>query len=513
MTTKNLVAGILLCLFLAPMALVSAQPENVLPACQTYHLTENEASVRTCTGDDCQSIQRILLGTELCVIGVADENPAWLEVNLAEGDNPPVIGYIENSRLAAGTATTNPDSGLFCNSYEVPESTQVSAHTCPDPDCPVIETLEAGSSICALQYSYQFVQWTSIADPSSGLQAWTPSSTLRYQFDDSFGCPDFSYEATVNTPLRECPRQGCATVGSLAVGQRVCALEDRSQEFAWFSYPFDESTEAWVFEPFLRPVIEPDNQDDTTEEIQPTATATVQPFAVALEEVLLRENAGIGGARVVPVLAAGESAPVLGQTTDGNYLVRLPDGREEFFAATQFQILSTDATIPLINDQGQLLFTPTPVVTTAAIVEDVATAVPSTQDLCQPYVVSVPNAATVRNFPGIQASVITYLAGGDSVCVLGAAADVINWLELELSPEDNVENLGYISEALVSPVSGSVTTQINNPASTATQIALPTQPPQPTVAQVAQVASPIPTTVPLPTSAFNIAPTQAISIV
>ena len=499
---KLLTVGILLCLLAASQIVTVAQQPTPLPVCQTYHLTVNETTVRTCPDGNCQSIRRLLQGAELCVLGVSDEDPTWLELNLAEDNNPPVIGFVESGLVSPGTATTNPNSSLFCLQYRVPVNTQVSAHACPDPDCPVLQTLSSGTDICALQYSYQFVLWTSIGDPSSGLQGWLPSSTIAYQYDESFGCPDFSFEAVVDTPVRECPREGCATVTNLAAGARVCALEDASQEFAWFSYAIDASTEGWVFEPLLDPIEADDNQQ-TEPETQPSPTATVQPQAIAVNDISRREGTGVGSARLVSILDAGQSVPILGQTLEGQYLVQMPDGERLLLSTDLFTVIGNPDGILFVTETGQPLFTPTPELPAQPDIQPTATIA---SVACQPYVVTVDNAATVRSFPGLQSNVITYLAGGDNVCVLRPAPDVINWLELELSPEDGVENLGYISQALVAPIDSNTTAAQVEP--TPTQIVLPTQVTVPTATQpsveTVQIATTVPGLVPVATSALTI---------
>jgi hypothetical protein len=76
--------------------------------CQNYWVSVVRARVRSCPDQSCDTLDRPVQGTMMCVYRTAKDNPDWYEVDLAPQAPLPRLGYMHNSVVTLDQPAVRP---------------------------------------------------------------------------------------------------------------------------------------------------------------------------------------------------------------------------------------------------------------------------------------------------------------------------------------------------------------------------------------------------------------------
>ncbi len=149
------------------------------PACQLFHATTPQATVRTCAGTDCSAAATVTDDDGLCILGMAD-TAGWLLVDLEPEDPTSEIGYISADIVAVGPPGYMPPIDDTCDPWEVAVSEAI-VRQCAGEGCGILGGLPQGTRMCVLDYGGEYQDWLYVdySSVSRTLQGWMSVDVAR----------------------------------------------------------------------------------------------------------------------------------------------------------------------------------------------------------------------------------------------------------------------------------------------------------------------------------------------
>lgn len=195
---------------LLPRATATSGTPTVTPAagtitvasnapCQTFYVTGETASLRTCAGAGCRTEEIVNRNEELCVRGLIEENPNWLVVDLEPEDTTSALLAVDRNEVAGGTAFEGALSS--CEAFSVSSTQSINLRTCPSETCPALATLAPDNWVCVTDYQGE---WVYAFVPTLDTFAWISERVVRSMDIDGTPTPsDAPTEVAVQaTPSR-----------------------------------------------------------------------------------------------------------------------------------------------------------------------------------------------------------------------------------------------------------------------------------------------------------------------
>lgn len=240
-----------------PVEAQAETPEATEQLCQIYHLRARiPANVYSAPDNQSRVIGRLLPDINLCVYGISEENPEWVEVN-PDPNAPEIIsGYILLSALRVGEPGTIANPNIFCDAWQVrtTASSSINVRSCPSTGCGVVTTQDPGDIICVDEYDYSGGNWSFITQIGTGANGWVRSSAVgSYFFDERVECED-SYLLQSQTNLYSCADATCITDAVLGAGTPVCRQSDSFEGATWVRYSEANEPVGWIRVDLLNPI-------------------------------------------------------------------------------------------------------------------------------------------------------------------------------------------------------------------------------------------------------------------
>jgi uncharacterized protein YgiM (DUF1202 family) len=481
------------------------------PTCQTYHLIGDIGRVYSCAGENCGTVIGGFNRTEtICVLGIAEDDPAWREVQLGEDDTSEerTTGFMRADQIEPGPPGTSADPASYCDAWEV-TITQANVRSCPESNCGSVGSLQQGTRVCATGYSGSFTEWQEV-EYQPGVIGYVDATLMRYVSIDEFPCE--TYAPTTEVTVYSCAGIGCASVATLAADQTVCSPGTVSEDLEWIRIDFGQPGESgWVLTRALQIVPE-----EALLTVTPTNTTTPEARVIAQAAINVRASAD-ANAEIVAILPANTNARVLAVGDNGWYQIELTGGQIGWVSPTSVQVLGdlsgvsnaavvttstpaetgsisvaqasspTSSRTPsrtptattravTVTPQGATAAasltptnTPEPATDTPVVPTTAPTSASTALPACTYYQVNS-DAINVRSAPTTQSDVVATLQRNTPVCVRGEAQsqDTNPWFLVDLNPNGTTPTLGYIAQFLVVPFQGPTPTLVNSPVPTAT---------------------------------------------
>jgi len=248
-------------------------PVQTQRLCQTWHvrsgLPENVYAEPSTTSG---VIGRVSPNTNLCVYGISEENPLWLEIN---PDGPDaveeIVGYILQEELRVGAPGTIANPNIFCDAWQVSTAYTVNVRSCPGTGCSVVTTVDPGDVICVSNYQFSGGNWSNVVQPGTNNSGFIRTSQLSYVYDESTGCPENSYQVLNQTNVYSCADDRCITDVVAPAGTRLCVTSDSFEGGTWVEYSEGNDPVGWI----LIDLLDPLESDLTLENVAATQEGVV----------------------------------------------------------------------------------------------------------------------------------------------------------------------------------------------------------------------------------------------
>lgn len=249
--------------------------------CQVYH-TAGSFPLNIFSDVDVNStvIGRVQPDTNLCIYGVAENNPLWFEINPAPDADTVAIGFIEQSVLRVGEPGTVANPNAYCDAWQVSTTASINVRSCARTSCSVVTTLNPGEIICADSYVYTGGNWYQVREPVSGATGWLRSLQLTYDYDEGTGCPEESYRVLEQATLHTCTDATCATGNSFTPGTLLCVTSDAYEGASWIRYGIGDVSIGWIRNDLINPI----ESDLTLEDVISANTVNESNVGVATPE-------------------------------------------------------------------------------------------------------------------------------------------------------------------------------------------------------------------------------------
>lgn len=484
-----------------PTATAGPELRTAEPACQIYHVTVPSANVYSCAGASCGVITPLILNTEVCVRGSAD-NSAYLSVDINTSDPNSPLYYMSRSEIAPGRAgQTNAPTGCFSYLVNVGEAV---VYQCAGFDCPVLGSMPFEDWVCGRNYGGQYAGWIYADDSDSGLVGWIQVSDLRPGRSNPNQPPDGSIGPTpgfaqstggaVFVPVNPTitPAPGTLTLSPMPLCQQyfVTAVRANIRSCAGEDCPVVERIEQNETV-CIRGVMEnPDwlyidlSPEETSSELYAVNKSVVEPGAAprAANRSYCEIYEVASSVRALARQCPSVTCPALDALEPGTWIcvfgyggeyqewlqADVPDGARNVWvhgAALRYRAdLEGTTPTPFGTEVSYSLsqtpvFFPSPAASTPTATAALFNETPVTEvavssvPACVPFRVNVSSAA-VRECASTGCANMGVLTRGTEICVLGVNPESSDWFIVDLTPGDPTDQVAYIGQKVVEPVSG-----------------------------------------------------------
>lgn len=277
---------VLLTIFSATPAISFAQAAETTPAtpqrlCQSWHVRSAfPENVYAGTSETSAVIGRVVPDTILCVYGISEENPLWLEIN---PDGPDaieeIVGYILQEELRVGTPGTIANPNIYCDAWQVSRNATINVRSCPGTACGVVTTRDPNDIVCVSNYQFSGGNWSQVTHPATSQSGFVRTSQLTYVYDESIGCPDNSHQVLNQTSLYSCADARCITDFSIPAGTRLCVSSDSYEGGTWVEITEGNDPVGWILIDLLTPL----DSDVTLETVSLTQDVNFANDSVPIE--------------------------------------------------------------------------------------------------------------------------------------------------------------------------------------------------------------------------------------
>lgn len=473
--------GVLTIYWQGSVAVVYATDDNQL-ICQTYRLrADAEAAVyRTCASDTCEVAQPLASDAEICVRGVANDNPDYLVVDLIPGDLASDEVYVLASQVEPGRASQRPEpiEYDYCDAY-TPRVPSIIVRSGPSLDSTPIGELVTGDSVCIENYDGSFIYWL-------GLQSggWVNARDMDYFYVEDAPCEETWAAVSNGVQVHSCSSFTCDVTRTLAVGEWVCISDEGSEDLDWVGFEYEGRT-GWVYGPLLEDAIDPEN---TFFGPPPKVVAE----GVTIADVNLRSEDTLD-APIIAGIAAQTPVELIAISTRGWYYVQVGERVLGWMSPTSINVATENLVLPLrrsdevfVSDASNTLINAEGEVQQPAQQEPVqqqpdvfasptasSATDPLSPEFCRFYA-SQNVAVNVRSTPSTAGTVVGTVPAGEQVCVALDAPQSASWFFVRYVQSDDTLTEGYIASTLLSPLPGQELVATPTPAPTTDVIPDPT---------------------------------------
>lgn len=428
---------------------VSAAGELYQAACQNYRTTSGAGSVvyRTCPDESCAAIGGASSQDLICVLGVADENTSWLEVNPDPDNANAEMVYVRGDEVEPGFPDER-NEYVYCNAHS-PYTGEVVVRAEPEPDAPALGEITEEDTVCVTQYATGFIYWLGLENGGfADISAFEP---IR----EEFRCDNGWQVVWSSVDVHSCAGFQCNVVSTLPQGTQVCVTSEEGETIDWVGYRYaDTGRTGWSYLPLLEPLPEPDDAFEDEDVVQPTVEPTIPPYAVTVADINMRAASDFEAA-VVSGISDQTRLNVLGVAENGWYYVQTRAGAQGWVSPESVTLRGNRRTVPraLVGENESIITEvvqlPTSTPTTPPTATPTLEAITDlSSQMCSFARVDV-SSANVREEPSTTSQVVGRVDFDDLVCVLQGVEQPDAWTQIRFLDlgGDLVE--GYIAADLI----------------------------------------------------------------